>query len=154
MMLKLETKIPPPVVAALLLALMWLLSTALPRVQVPTSPRLFVAIVVALIGAAFSIAGAVSFRRARTTVDPMHPERASALVTSGVYRITRNPMYVALLLLLLAWAIYLASPVSLAGPVVFIAFINRFQIEPEERVLAGLFGNPYVAYKSRVRRWL
>ena len=96
----------------------------------------------------------VSLRRARTTVNPLRPERASALVTTGVYRITRNPMYVGMALMLLAWAVLLASPAALAGPVTFIAYMNRFQIGPEEDALDTLFGPDYAAYRSRVRRWL
>ncbi len=84
----------------------------------------------------------------------LQPERTSALVTTGVYRITRNPMYVGLLLGLLAWAAGLSSPVSLAGPVAFIMAINRFQIEPEEKALLAKFGPEYETYKSAVRRWL
>ena len=63
-------------------------------------------------------------------------------------------MYVALLLALVAWAVFLSSPVALAGPVGFIAYVNRFQIEPEERALSTLFGNMYAKYRSSVRRWL
>ena len=96
----------------------------------------------------------LAFRRARTTVNPLRPERASTLVTTGVYRITRNPMYVGLMLALLAWSVFLASPLSLVGPVVFIAYINRFQIRPEEAVLTAKFGPVYEQYKSTVRRWL
>ena len=119
-----------------------------------TQMRVAAAIAIALVGGAFSIAGALAFRRAKTTVNPLRPERASALVTTGVYRITRNPMYVGLLLGLLAWAAGLSSPVSLAGPVAFIMFINRFQIEPEEKALLVKFGPEYETYKSTVRRWL
>lgn len=150
----LETKIPPPIVAALLLAPMWLLSLALPQVPVAAPTRIYAAVAVALIGGAFSIAGAIAFRKAKTTVNPLSPEKASTLVTSGVYRVTRNPMYVALLLALVAWAVFLSSPVALAGPVGFIAYVNRFQIEPEERALSTLFGNMYAKYSSSVRRWL
>jgi protein-S-isoprenylcysteine O-methyltransferase Ste14 len=151
---RLETKVPPPLVAALALAMMWLLSLALPPVQIGTSARITTALALALVGAAFSVAGAVAFRRARTTVNPLRPEKASALVTTGVYRFTRNPMYVALLMLLLAWAVFLASPAVLAGPVAFIVYINRFQIAPEESALSGLFDDAYAQYRSRVRRWL
>lgn len=95
-----------------------------------------------------------SFRSAETTVNPVHVERASALVSSGVYRFTRNPMYVALTSLLVAWAAYLAAPWSFLGPPVFVLFIARFQILPEERAMTAKFGAAYLEYKSRVRRWL
>lgn len=150
----LELKIPPPVVAATSALAMWPLSSLLPTVAVPGNARLVLAIAVALIGIAFALAGAIAFRRAKTTVNPLHPEQTTALVTGGVYRSSRNPMYTGMLLCLLAWAIYLASPLSLAGPVAFIAFMHRFQIEPEERILAAKFGETFERYKASVRRWL
>ena len=153
-MRSLELRIPPPIFAALIALAMWPLSTTLPKVFVATQVRVATAIAIALVGGAFSIAGALAFRRAKTTVSPLRPERTSSLVTRGVYRITRNPMYVGLLLGLLAWAAGLSSPVSLAGPVAFIMFINRFQIEPEEKALLAKFGPEYETYKSTVRRWL
>jgi protein-S-isoprenylcysteine O-methyltransferase Ste14 len=105
-------------------------------------------------GLAVSLAGVIEFRRARTTVHPLRPERASALVSGGIYRFTRNPMYVGMLTTLLGWAAWLAAPWALLGPVAFVAFIGRFQIAPEERVLQRLFGADYEAYTRRVRRWL
>jgi protein-S-isoprenylcysteine O-methyltransferase Ste14 len=109
---------------------------------------------IALVGAAFTIAGIVSFRRAKTTVSPLKPESASSLVSSGVYTITRNPMYVGLLSLLVAWTVFLSSPLALVGPLAFFLYIGRFQIAPEERALSNLFGSEYANYRARVRRWL
>ena len=73
---------------------------------------------------------------------------------SSVYRYTRNPMYVGLLLLLVGWAAFLCAPWALAGPLAFHAYIERFQIVPEERALLSMFGESYGGYKARVRRWL
>jgi protein-S-isoprenylcysteine O-methyltransferase Ste14 len=84
----------------------------------------------------------------------MKPENASSLVVSGVYRITRNPMYVGLLLLLVAWCVFLSAPWAIAGPVAFFLYIGKFQIAPEEQVMSQKFGTDYLAYKARVRRWL
>ena len=95
-----------------------------------------------------------AFLTARTTIDPVHIDQASALVTTGIYRVTRNPMYVALTALLCTWAAYLGTPWVIAGPILFAAFINRFQIIPEERMLRTLFGDAYAAYCQHVRRWL
>ncbi|HEV8366930.1 MAG TPA: isoprenylcysteine carboxylmethyltransferase family protein, partial [Pyrinomonadaceae bacterium] len=75
-------------------------------------------------------------------------------VSTGVYRFTRNPMYLGLLLTLLGWAAFLSNPASLLFVPIFVLYINRFQIKPEEQVLSSLFGAEYMAYKSRVRRWL
>jgi protein-S-isoprenylcysteine O-methyltransferase Ste14 len=150
----LELKIPPPVVALIVVAIMWLLAHKAPTLDVPTTLRMACAAAVGLMGAAIGVAGKVGFRRAGTTANPMKPERASALVTGGIYRLTRNPMYLSLLLLLVAWAVFLASGWALLGPLVFVLYIGRFQIAPEERALAAMFGADYAAYKLRVRRWL
>ena len=84
----------------------------------------------------------------------MKPGAVSALVTNGIYRWTRNPMYVGLCLFLSAAVVYLWSPWVLLGPVAFVAYINRFQIAPEERVMRERFGETYEAYCQRVRRWV
>ena len=150
----LELKIPPPAVAVLVALLMWGVSRATPTWEFPVLARGAVALVVAVIGITFSASGFIAFRHAKTTIDPRTPEAASSLVSSGVYRITRNPMYVGLLFVLLAWAVFLSLGWALVGPPVFVAYIQLFQITPEEKALSALFGTEYSAYKVRVRRWL
>jgi len=150
----LELKVPPPVVAVLMAGAMWGISLAAPLLQVPAFIRVAAAATIALAGGGFSLAGAISIRRAGTTVNSMKPETASSLICSGIYRVTRNPMYVGLLFVLVAWAILLSTVWALLGPLAFVLYLNRFQIAPEERALSALFGAGYSAYKSRVRRWL
>ena len=150
----LELKIPPPAVALVAGLTMWWVSRYGVLEGVPPHWRIGAALVVASVGAAFDVAGIIAFGRAKTTVNPMKPEKSAALVVSGVYRITRNPMYVGMVFILLAWAVYLASPWALFGPLLFAAYITRFQIKPEERVLAGRFGAEFASYQARVRRWL
>jgi protein-S-isoprenylcysteine O-methyltransferase Ste14 len=133
---------------------MWGISRATPSWEVPALARIGVALAIAAIGVAFSVSGFIAFRHAKTTINPRTPEAASSLVSSGVYRTTRNPMYVGLLLVLVAWAVFLPPGWALLGPPVFVAYIHRFQITPEERALSALFGTEYSAYKARVRRWL
>jgi protein-S-isoprenylcysteine O-methyltransferase Ste14 len=84
----------------------------------------------------------------------MKPESSSSLVVSGIYRWSRNPMYLGFLLGLLGWAIFLSNVLAFLFLPVFILYMNRFQIEPEEKALAVLFGKQFAAYKSRVRQWL
>ncbi len=153
-MLSLELKIPPPAVGLLVAGAMWWGSRYGVLEAVPPGWRLGAALAIAAIGAAFDVAGIIAFRRAKTTVNPMKPEKSAALVSSGIYRITRNPMYVGMAFILLAWAVYLASPWALIGPLAFAAYITRFQIRPEERVLATRFGAEFASYRARVRRWL
>jgi protein-S-isoprenylcysteine O-methyltransferase Ste14 len=153
-MKSLELKVPPPLVAAIVAAAMWGISHVTPVLEVARMYQIWAASAIAVAGGCFAVGGLVAFRRARTTVNPMKPEAASSLVASGVYRVTRNPMYVGLLLVLVALAILMAAPVALLGPVAFILYTNRFQIKPEEVVLTKLFGNEYAEYKAKVRRWL
>ena len=150
----LELKIPPPVVAVLMAGAMWGISLVAPLLQVPAFIRLAAAATIALAGGGFSLAGAISIRRAGTTVNAMNPETTSSLVCSGIYGATRNPMYVGLLFVLVALAIFLSTAWALLGPLAFVLYLNRFQIAPEERALSAMFGADYSAYKSRVRRWL
>ena len=150
----LELKIPPPAVAVLIAGAMWGISLVAPLLEAPMFIRVAAALAIALAGGGFSLAGVISFRRARTTVNPMKPETTSSLVCSGIYRVTRNPMYVGLLFVLVAWAVFLSSAWALLGSLAFVLYIDRFQIAPEEKVLLAMFGTSYSAYKSRVRRWL
>ncbi len=157
-MSKIELKIPPPLVAAITAGAMWAAAQWVGLnglfADVPPGWRIAAAGGIALIGLGFDLTGVLGFIRAKTTVNPMKPERSAALVTSGIYRVTRNPMYVGMALILLAWAIYLGSGTALLGPLVFALYITRFQIHPEERVLAARFGSEFAAYRARVRRWL
>lgn len=150
----LELKIPPPIVAILICAAMWALSLVPPFLEFPLFIRVLAALTIASVGSTFTIAGSLRFRKAKTTVNPMNPQAASSLVTTGIYKFTRNPMYVGLLLVVTGWAAFLCSLWAGVGPVAFALFITRFQIKPEERALAGLFGAEYNRYRSRVRRWL
>jgi protein-S-isoprenylcysteine O-methyltransferase Ste14 len=137
-------------VAALMLGAAW----ALPMLEVEFRWATPTAILVAAAGAAIAIAGVIQFARARTTVNPLQPDAASSLVSGGVYRWTRNPMYLGMALVLLAWAVYLSSVAALAVLPLFIVYINRFQIEPEERALQARFGAQFERYRKAVRRWL
>ena len=153
-MQSLELKVPPPLVAVLIGFAMWEGSFVLPSVDLPHFARVLLVTGMVIAAAGFDIAGMVSFRKAKTSVNPMKPDAASALVISGIYRITRNPMYIGLALWLVAWVIYLSSPVTLIGPILLYLYIDRLQIRPEERVLAAKFGAEYHDYANKVRRWL
>ena len=150
----LELKVPPPAVALVTAVLMWLVSRAAAALAFEFPAGNILAIGLAAAGVIIAVAGVVTFRRARTTLNPTKPESSSSLVTWGVYRVTRNPMYLGLLLELTGWAIFLSNWLAFVFLPVFIVYINRFQIVPEERVLTSLFGREFVAYQSRVRRWI
>jgi protein-S-isoprenylcysteine O-methyltransferase Ste14 len=111
--------------------------------------------VLALIAGTCLIAVSVAlFIRARTTIEPTRPGRAAVLVVSGFNRISRNPMYLGMLLWLLAWALWLGNLPAFAGLPLFVLYMNRFQISLEERFLAEKFGQQYEDYRARVRRWV
>lgn len=150
----LEHRVPPPIVFVILAAAMLAVSRLAPGIPFAHDLRLAVADSLAWIALIVAALGITSFRRAGTTIDPIHIDAASALVTTGIYRYTRNPMYLGLSLLLTAWAVYLTVPWTALGPAAFMIFITRFQIIPEERALQRKFGATYKEYRSSVRRWL
>ena len=153
-MRSLELKVPPPAVALVIAVLMWLLSLAAPALTFVIPARTLIAIILAVAGIGTAIAGVATFARAKTTVNPTTPERSSSLVSWGIYKVTRNPMYLGLLLELTAWAIFLSNPLPFLLLPVYMIYIDRFQIAPEERALTSLFGREFAAYQSRVRRWI
>lgn len=150
----LELKIPPIVLVVLFALAMWLLAQWLPPLVLPALWGQVLAVVLAAAGSAVALAGVLAFRRANTTVDPRVPQQSSSLVIKGIYRYSRNPMYLGFLLLLTAWACYLMSLAAFALLPLFMLYMNRLQIVPEERYLLDKFGTEYQAYLMQVRRWL
>jgi protein-S-isoprenylcysteine O-methyltransferase Ste14 len=149
---KLELKAPPVVV--------WLVTAFLMKLSTPVGHRIAwlrqpnLALALALGGVLLGVLGVVSFHRAHTTVDPRHPQKMTALVTSGVYRTTRNPMYLGMLLTLAGWALWLGQLLPFIFLPFFVLFLNRWQIAPEERALERTFGAEYTFYRARARRWI
>jgi protein-S-isoprenylcysteine O-methyltransferase Ste14 len=150
----LELRLPPLVVwlvfAAGMVAAKRLWSDAI----VPFAGHRPAAVVVLLLGITVAVAGVVQFRRSRTTVNPLAPVNASAIVDSGVYRLSRNPMYLGMALALGSLALWWASAAGAALVPLFCLYLTQFQIKPEERVLLAKFGPPYASYMKQVRRWL
>ncbi|HNY29493.1 MAG TPA: isoprenylcysteine carboxylmethyltransferase family protein [Fibrobacteria bacterium] len=130
------------------------LSRITPRFPMPGSVRNTLLAMIFAPGALCIACGILEFRRRKTTVDPRYPEKASILVCSGIYRYTRNPMYVGALLLLLATAIAVQAPATLIFLPLFVWHMNAFQIRPEEEMLLAKFGEPYGDYMRKVRRWV
>ena len=114
-----------------------------------------VAVVLLIAGGGVAISALTGFGRAKTTVDPHNIEKASSLVTDGIYSVTRNPMYLGLLLLIVGWGLWRGTVLgAVIGAVLFFGVITRFQIIPEERVLQDKFGAEYTEFTERTRRWL
>jgi protein-S-isoprenylcysteine O-methyltransferase Ste14 len=150
----LELRVPPPVVFLVTAALMWFVARALPLFAFVFPARDPCAAAIACAGIVTAALGVIAFRRARTTLNPLNPEASTSLVVSGIYARTRNPMYLGLLLILTGWAVYLSNILVFLLLPAFVLYLNRFQIEPEERALAKLFGQSFAAYQARSRRWL
>lgn len=151
---RLELKIPPDVVGLMTVALMLLASVTTPRLVLPPVVRVPLALLLVIGGVWLIVAARLSLERAHTSWRPMTPSQTTSLVTSGVYRMSRNPIYLGMLLVLLGAAVALASPVSLILSAGFVLYIDRFQIRPEERVLRAKLGPEYSDYVARVRRWV
>ena len=154
MLTQLENRVPPPLVLIICLVLMYGLAALDAQYYIPTTAIKVGAAGIALLGLACMLSGAYSFRQARTTVNPLQPKKASSLVRSGIFRYSRNPMYLGMLFIALGWLLYLASALSMIGVIVFVAYIQRLQIQPEERAMQALFGAEFTEYRASVRRWL
>jgi protein-S-isoprenylcysteine O-methyltransferase Ste14 len=150
----LELKIPPVAFFLLCAAVMWTMSAAFPALTVPGAGRQVIAVILVLTGVSIALAGVFAFRRHNTTTNPMTPGATKSVVRDGIYRFTRNPMYLGLALVLAGWATFLAGTAALLPLPVFVAYMTRFQIRPEERVLLANFEADYAAYMSDVRRWV
>jgi protein-S-isoprenylcysteine O-methyltransferase Ste14 len=150
----LELKVPPPVVALLCALAVWQIAVRVPELAFDFPGRVALAAVLATLGLAIDFLSLLRFLRARTTINPLRPGNASALVAEGLYRYTRNPMYLGLLLVLAAWTLYQGNLIGFAVLPAFVAYLTRFQIVPEERLLAAKFGASYEAYRRAVRRWV
>lgn len=153
-MTTLELRIPPLLMTALFAAAMFGIAQGLPSLDFALPGRLAGAVVLAGAGIGFAAAGVAAFRHHGTTVNPLTPEAAQTVVSRGIYRVSRNPMYLGMLVLLAGWALWLANAAALPFLPAFVAWMNRFQIEPEERMLLAKFGPPFAAYLATVRRWL
>ena len=150
----LELKIPPPLQVIITATAMYGVSKTLPMLKFSVTGSKWLSVGLGITGLSVAAVGVTQFKKAQTTVNPKTPENATYLLTSGIYQYTRNPMYVGLVLILLGWALYLSHILALVLLAVFISYITRFQILPEERVMTQNFGDKYRAYLARVRRWV
>lgn len=149
-----HNRIPPPVIGLAAAALIWLLAGWVPALAISFPGQTVLALVIAALGAMLDIVSIGQFFKKKTTVNPLTPHKAETLVISGLYRITRNPMYLGLAFLLTAWMIHLGNPAGILVLAAFFWFLTEFQIKPEETVLRERFGSEYDAYMRSVRRWI
>ena len=148
-----KNKVPPPILLLLSGVVMWFVARSEFAYPFSLPYSLVFAIVLAAIGAMVSVSAIKKFRAADTTVNPLKPDTASSLVHTGIFRLSRNPMYVGLLFFLSGWAVWLGSLSNVVVLLAFVLFITELQIKPEEAALKKLFGQGYIEYCQRVRRW-
>ena len=149
----LSNRIPPALVFAFFAAGMLLLDRVLPVGNFEFFGRRTLTFVLVGSGVLLGLVSLIQFGKNRTSIDPLHPEKASTLVTGGIYQYSRNPMYLALLMVLLGWGLYLGNAFNTLLAAGFVGYMNAFQIQPEEEVMQRKFGSVYRQYCSLVRRW-
>ena len=152
--MRLALKVPPPVVLLVFGILMWFVGSRVPGGRIEFDNQLAAAISVGILGLIINVNAILGFRRAKTTVNPLDPGKATELVVGGVFRLSRNPMYLGILVVLIGWTIWIGSFYNLALLALFVYYITEFQIRPEEEVLMPLFGEAYADYCLKVRRWI
>lgn len=150
---RINLKIPPPIIGLISAILMWVIASNSIQVFIPNSVKIPLSLFFVVIGLMIDGASIVRFFQTKTTINPLKPNNTTQLVTTGIYSISRNPMYLGLLFILLGWFFYLSAPLSFLGIVFYVFYITRFQIIPEEKILQSVFGDQFTRYKNSTRRW-
>ena len=145
-------KIPPPILVLILTSSVYFSSTKLELIYLPY--RQIVSVIILIIGLFILISPVVNFIKSKTTVNPVKFKNVNRLVTNGIYRYSRNPMYLGMILIIISTTVYYLNFISVFSPLIFYIWINKFQISREEIFLEGKFGNEYLKYKSKTRRWI
>ncbi len=147
-------KIPPVIVFLIAFGFLRLIHYINTDLVVDLPYRAYISSLFVILGALAGLLGILEFRKYKTTVDPTNPNKASAIVTTGIYRLTRNPMYLGMALVLLGIIVRYSNPLTLIAMVFLIWYLTQFQIKPEEEILKQNFGKPYQDYLNKVRRWI
>lgn len=150
----LELKIPPPIVMIIFLVPVYYLDSIGVGAYIQPEIIALLYILPMLAGVTVAAIGIIEFNKKKTTINPHKPQETSALVTSGIYQFTRNPMYVGLSLIFLGVVLKIANLYGFVGVILYMLYLTRFQIAPEERTIEKMFGEEYLTYKKQVRRWL
>ena len=150
----LDNRVPPPLVVLLVSVAMAGIAWFTPSIEIGKTVQFIGGSIAIAVGVLIVARGARTFWRHHTTINPVDIEQASALVTDGIFRYSRNPMYVGFTIVLIGWVVCLAAPWALIGPLGFVLFTTRFQIIPEERMMHVKFGQAYDNYRAKVRRWV
>lgn len=149
-----KLKIPPAVVTLFFASLMWIMDKYIHFKGTDFQGSSWLAVSFFAAGGTVGLVGLIQFYRQSTSINPHKPDNASSLVDSGIYQFSRNPMYLALLLILISYGIYLGNMLAILVLPFFVLYINYFQIIPEEKVLQQKFGEEFEKYRSQVPRWI
>jgi len=145
-------KIPPPILVMILVISNYFSSKKIDLFYLPNQN--FISILILLIGMLILINPIFKFIKSKTTIDPIKFKKVNKLITSGIYKYSRNPMYLGLLMIVISTSIFYLNIFSITTPFLFYFWINRFQIKREEIFLTEKFGKEYVSYKTKTRRWI
>ena len=145
-------KIPPPILVLILVIANYFSSKKIDLIHLPNQDS--ISILILLIGMLILINPIFKFIKSKTTIDPIKFKKVNKLITSGIYKYSRNPMYLGLLMIVISTSILYLNIFSIITPILFVCWINRFQIKREEIFLTEKFGKEYVSYKTKTRRWI
>ena len=145
-------KIPPPLLVLILVVSNYFSSKKIDLILFPNQE--IASIIIFLIGMLILINPIFKFIKSKTTIDPIKFKKVNKLITSGIYKYSRNPMYLGLLMIVISTSIFYLNIFSIITPIVFVFWINRFQIKREEIFLKEKFGKEYMSYTTKTRRWI
>jgi len=145
-------KIPPPILVLILVSSNYFSSKKIDLIHLPNQD--LISIITLLIGVLILINPILKFIKSKTTIDPIKFKKVNKLIISGIYKYSRNPMYLGLLMIVISTSIFYLNIFSITTPFLFYCWINRFQIKREEIFLAEKFGKEYMSYKTKTRRWI
>ncbi|MEP1151464.1 MAG: isoprenylcysteine carboxylmethyltransferase family protein [Balneola sp.] len=149
-----KLKIPPVIVVAITAFLMWVIADYLSLDILEFNAPKWIIILTSIFGFLCIVLGIIQFTIKKTTVNPHKPEESTSLVNSGIYSISRNPMYLGMLIFLMFYGLFLGDGLVFLMLPIFIWYMNSFQIKPEEEMMIQLFGDEYKEYQQKVRRWI
>ena len=145
-------KIPPPILVLILVSSNYFSSKKIDLIHLPNQD--LISIIILLIGILILINPIFKFIKSKTTIDPIKFKKVNKLIISGIYKYSRNPMYLGLLMIVISTSIFFLNIFSITTPLLFYCWINRFQIKREESFLTEKFGEEYISYKIKTRRWI
>ena len=145
-------KIPPPVLVLILVVSNYFSSEKIDPIYLPNQD--LISIIIFFIGIFILINPIFKFIKSKTTIDPIKFKKVNKLITSGIYKYSRNPMYLGLLMIVISTSIFYLNIFSIITPILFVCWINIFQIRREEIFLTEKFGKEYLLYKTKTRRWI